>query len=188
MRVRYLVSQIGKGAALCVALFACTPVEEDRVFAPTGVAQDEESVDGLVVGHRLMAAGLFELALDAYVRAAAEQGLTVDVLSAMGSANLRLGRLGQAENQLRAAIRLDETFVPAWNNLGVVLFEQGRFAEAERVFRTAFALDSGASVAIRDNLRAAISKSGDVNYGSQNATNFKLIRRGAGDFVLLSTP
>ena len=62
-------------------------------FAPQGVAEGEKSVDGLIVGHRLMAAGEYELALDAYTRAAVEQGVNVDVLSAIGSANLQLGRL-----------------------------------------------------------------------------------------------
>jgi hypothetical protein len=36
-----------------------------------------------------MAAGEYELALKAYLRAAAEHGLNVDTLSAIGSANLR---------------------------------------------------------------------------------------------------
>ena len=53
--------------------------------------------DGLIVGHRLMEAGQYELALRAYYRAAGEKGLNVDILSALGSANLKLGRLGQAE-------------------------------------------------------------------------------------------
>ena len=44
-----------------------------------------------------MAAGQYELALDAYLRAAARDGFTIDTLSALGTANLRLGRLGQAE-------------------------------------------------------------------------------------------
>ena len=67
----------------------------DGVYAP-GLAGKADT-DGLIVGHRLMAAGEYELALDAYYRAAAQQGLNVDTLSALGSANLRLGRLGQAE-------------------------------------------------------------------------------------------
>ncbi len=68
------------------------------------------AVDGLVVGHRLMDAGEHELALQAYTRAAAEHGLTVDVISALGSANLGLGRLGQAEKLLRRAIKTDPPF------------------------------------------------------------------------------
>ena len=112
----------------------------------------------------------------------------VDVLSAIGSADLKLGRLGQAENMLRRAIEEDETFVPAWNNLGVVLMEQGKVAEASRVFRTAFALDSGQSDAIRENLRLALAKFENQSYDPPNNNEFALVRRGHGQFLLLSTP
>jgi len=155
---------------------------------PPGTPKVTEAVDGLIVGHRLMAAGEYELALQAYYRAAAEHGLTLDVLSALGSANLRLGRLGQAETLLRAAIEEDAEFVPAWNNLGVVLMETGRIAEARRVFRTAFALDSGATEQIRQNLRLAIAKSEKSAYTGENKNNFKLVRRGGGKYLLLSAP
>ncbi|MEO0990713.1 MAG: tetratricopeptide repeat protein [Pseudomonadota bacterium] len=174
------------GAAVIAALAACEPTA-DETFAP-GVDQSENGIDGLIVGHRLMAAGEYELALEAYYRAGNEQGLTVDVMSAIGSANLRLGRLGQAEAALREAIRIDETFVPAWNNLGVTLYEQSKFAEAERIFETAFKLDSGASAAIRDNLALAGEKVKNPGYTPEKDINFGLIRRGAGDYVLLPTP
>ena len=145
----------------------------------------EDAVDGLTVGHRLMAAGEYELALDAYTRAASEQGLNVDVYSALGSANLRLGRLGQAERLLRRAIEEDETFPPAWNNLGVVLMETGRYGEASRVFRTAFALDNGSSDEIRENLRISLARLENPDYTDDNI-NFALVRRGTGEFQLLS--
>lgn len=135
-----------------------------------------------------MAAGEYELALKAYYRAAAEQGLTTDVLSAIGSANLRLGRLGQAETQLRKVIENDDSFVPAWNNLGVVLMERGQPGEARRVFRTAYALDSGQSDEIRENLRLAIAKTENPAYGYTNKNKFELVRRGSGRYLLLSTP
>lgn len=157
----------------------------DSPFAP-GTARGED-VDGLTVGHRLMAAGEYELALRAYYRAAAEQGATVDVLSAIGSADLKLGRLNQAETVLRDAIRKDERFVPAWNNLGVVLMDQGKYAEASRVFRTAYALDNGSSELIRDNLRLALAR---MNATEQDTplpdSTFKLVRRGAGEYRLLT--
>jgi tetratricopeptide (TPR) repeat protein len=159
-------------------------------FAPSRVGRVEEAVDGLIVGHRLMAAGEYELALRAYYRAAGEQGLTADVLSAIGSANLRLGRLGQAERILRQAIAKDERFVPAWNNLGVTLMEAGKVAEARNVFQTAYALDSGNSDEIRDNLRLAIAKVERPSYDPPKEENntFQLVRRGNGRFLLLSTP
>ena len=157
-------------------------------FAPSGHPVNGEAVDGLTVGHRLMAAGEYELALKAYYLAASEQGATVDVLSAIGSANLRLGRLGQAETRLREAIKADETFVPAWNNLGVVLMEQGKAAEAREVFRTAFALDSGRSDEIRENLRAAIAQSENLTYAEPEVPAYSLVRRGEGEYLLLATP
>lgn len=159
----------------------------DGVFAP-GVDRRGEAVDGLTVGHRLMASREYELALQAYYRAAAERGMTVDTLSAIGSAELMLGRLGQAERTLREAIALDGSFPPAWNNLGVVLMELGRVGEAERTFRTAFALDSGNSAEIRDNLARAMAQLEDPGYPAGENNRFALVRRGGGDFLLRPVP
>ncbi len=157
--------------------------------APDGTVVLQDAVDGLLVGDRLMAAGEYELALRAYYRAAAEQGLTVDTMSAIGSANLRLGRLGQAEDLFREAIAEDDSFVPAWNNLGVVLMEQGDYGEARRVFEQAFALDSGRSDSIRDNLRLAIARMENSVYSPENNQQGPgLIRRGGGVYVLFATP
>lgn len=137
-----------------------------------------------------MEAGEYELALKAYYRAAAEQGINSDVLSAIGSANLKLGRLNQAEKVLRRALEEDPSFVPAINNLGVVLMEMGRFGEARGMFQKAYALDSGSSDEIRDNLRLAIARSENAVYDEdvvvQDEPVFNLVRRGEGDYVLLS--
>ncbi len=172
-----------------IVLAACTSGGQnnstDGVFAP-GVA-GPGAVDGLIVGHRLLAAGEYELALKAYNRAAAQQGLNVDTMSAIGSANLNLGRLGQAERWMRRAVEEDPSFPPAWNNLGVILMEKGNIAEASEVFRRAFAADNGNSAEIRDNLRLALANlENPGNNTSQENQNFNLIRRGAGDFVLMS--
>lgn len=135
--------------------------------APPAADGRRAAEDGLMVGHRLMAAGEYELALKAYLRAASEQGINVDVLSAIGSANLKLDRLGQAEQLLRRALELDPTFVPALNNLGVVLMEQGKYGEAKLIFQQAFALDSGQSDAIRENLRLALARLEAPVYGDK---------------------
>lgn len=155
---------------------------------PPGTPRVTEAVDGLLVGHRLMAAGEFELALKEYYRGAAEQGLNADVYSAIGSANLMLGRLGQAEDVLRKAIEVDDRSVPAWNNLGVVLMEKREYGEAKLVFQTAFALDSGNSGEIRENLRLAIAKIENPAYDDVNNNEFELVRRGNGRYLLLQTP
>lgn len=156
----------------------------DPFFAP-GVA-GESDIDGLLVGHRLMAAGEYELALKAYTRAAAQQGLNVDTLSALGSANLRLGRLGQAERLLRRATDLDPNFPAAWNNLGVILMERRKYAEAAEVFRRAFATDNGNSDQIKENLRISLALVEDPFYDDPQNEDVKLVRRGAGDYVILT--
>ncbi|MGF6861971.1 tetratricopeptide (TPR) repeat protein [Rhodobacteraceae bacterium MBR-64] len=155
---------------------------------PSGIDGPEVAVDGLEVGHRLMAAGEYQLALRAYTRAAGQDGATVDVLSAIGSANLRLGRLGQAELYLHRALERDPNFVPALNNLGVVLMERGNYGEASRVFRAAFALDSGQSAQIRENLRVSLAKFENAGYVDPNNNKLSLVRRGNGRYLLLSTP
>lgn len=156
---------------------------------PPGTPQVTEAVDGLLVGHRLMAAGEYELALKAYYRAAAQDGINADVLSAIGSANLKLGRLHQAEQILRRALEMDPTFVPAMNNLGVVLMGEGKYPEARLVLRNAYALDSGQNDGIRENLRLAIAKSENSAYDpEQQSKKYSLVRRGNGRYLLLSTP
>ena len=170
--------------APALALAACSPGlnrSAGGVFAP-GIGRGE-GVDGLIVGHRLMEAGEYELALDAYTRAAADHGLNVDTLSALGSANLRLGRLGQAERLLRRAVEEDDGFAPAWNNLGVILMERGQVAEAAEVFRRAYATDNGNSDQIRDNLRLALERRDNPAYSGPTIVldddfDFTLVRRG----------
>lgn len=176
-------------AAALLALAAC---QSSGDFSPDGLAggavSAAEDVDGLVVGHRLMEAGEYELALRAYYRSIAEQGPSVDALSAIGSANLRLGRLGQAEQILRRAIEFQPDFVPALNNLGVVMVEKRDWGQAAYLFRTAFALDSGRSEEIRQNLRLALANLENSGYTAENNNNFALVRRGNGRFLLLATP
>lgn len=158
-------------------------VRESGTGAPASRAV--QGVDGLQIGHRLMEAGEFELALEAYYAAGVELGLTPDVLSAIGSANLRLGRLGQAETILRRAIDDDERFVPAWNNLAVVLYQQGEIGEAREALKIAFALDSGQSTEIRDNLQLVEEKMASLAPEEPEPADFRLVRRGNGRYLLL---
>lgn len=170
------------------AMAACGPVARPGENRPPPASRSGVGEDGLIVGHRLMEAGEHELALKAYLRAAAEEGITVDVLSALGSANLALGRLGQAEQMLRRALEVDREFVPALNNLGVVLMERDRPGEARLVFQEAFALDSGQSDSIKQNLQLAIAETEGRRYDApeEEAPTLELVRREKGKFVLLS--
>ena len=85
---------------------------------------------------------------------------------------------------MRRAVEADDEFPAAWNNLGVVLMERGKTAEAEQVFRRAYALDNGESDAIRDNLRLALAKSKNPANVAPDNNEYKLVQRGEGDFLL----
>ena len=178
------MKRIGAVLVLATALAGCSEgVSRDNPYAP-GVAKRGDAVDGLVVGHRLMDAGEYELAIDAYGRAALAHGMTADVLAGLGSANLGLGRLGTAERLLRDAIEKDGDVPEIWNNLGVVLMEKGDSSEAAQVFRRAYAFDNGATDSIRDNLRLALAKSEKSDYGVVQEQDYKLVRRGSSDYLI----
>ncbi|MEM8658246.1 MAG: tetratricopeptide repeat protein [Pseudomonadota bacterium] len=168
-------------------LMGCVETEQrlDTIGPVLDTAAFVDGEDGLTIGHRLMDAGEYEVALKAYYTAGAEMGLNADVLSAIGSANLRLGRLGQAERILRRALDEDDRFVPAWNNLGVVLNAKGEFGEAREAFRVAFALDNGASESIRQNLQALDAKLEEVVPDAPPEEDFRLVRQGNGVYLLL---
>jgi tetratricopeptide (TPR) repeat protein len=152
-----------------------------------GVDITQEQQDPMLVGQRLLQAGEFELALRSFYRAAAIEGLSVRVLTSIGTTQLSMGRLGQAEDTLRQAIEADATYVPAWNNLGAVLIELRQWGEAVRVLEAAFALDSGESAEIQQNLRLALENFNTKSYSEPEEPDFNLLRRGAGDYLLMST-
>jgi len=159
----------------------------DSPYAP-GVSKRGEAVDAMIVAHRLVAAGEYELAIEAYSRAAVDQGLTADILAGLGTANLGLGRLVTAEKLLRDALEKDKTSAEVWNNLGVILLEKGETGEAEQVFKRAYALDNGESDSIRDNLRLVLAKSENSIYSEELEQDYKLVRRGSSDYLIRSIP
>ncbi|MGH1578202.1 tetratricopeptide repeat protein [Planktotalea sp.] len=160
---------------------------KESPYAPS-IKRNAEGEDPLVVGHRLTGVGEYELALKSFRRAAADQGLTTEIISAMASANLGLGRLGQAESLLRRATNAEDATPEDWNNLGVVLMERGKTAEATQIFRKAFALDNGRSDSVRENLRIALAKLENTDYGDPQEQDYKLVRRGSSDFLIRKTP
>jgi Flp pilus assembly protein TadD len=181
----------GLAIAVCSAVAACGPAPiatpPDSPYAP-GVDLRKEAVDGVEVGNRLMAASEYELALDAFTRAALDQGMTPEILTGLGTANLGLGRLGQSEKLLRRAVAAAPDWPEAWNNLGVVLMEMGEIAEATQIFRKAYALDNGESDSIRDNLRLALAKSENSAMNEAENEDYKLVRRGSSEFLIRKTP
>ncbi|MDG1085484.1 MAG: hypothetical protein P8P35_15515, partial [Planktotalea sp.] len=92
------------------------------------------------------------------------------------------------ETLLRRATEAEDTTPEDYNNLGVVLMERGKTAEATEVFKRAFALDNGRSDSIRDNLTIALAKLENVDYGKTQEQDYKLVRRGSSDFLIRKTP
>jgi len=183
----YGLRTIFQATAVFALVVSCTETGlPDDPFAP-GVDYGGQAVDQVTVGNRLMAAGQYELALEAFTRAALEQGMTAQILTSLGTANLGLRRVGQAEPLLRRAVKEDPEWPVAWNNLGVYLMETGEYAEASQVFQRAFALDNGESDAIRDNLRLALAKMENPVNNTPQEQEFELERRGDGEFLLRKT-
>ncbi len=173
--------------ALAGVVASCGPQRlselKDTPFAP-GVDPKGTAVDGLEVGSRLLAASEYELAIDAFTRAALEQGMTPEIVLGLGEANLGLGRLGQAEALFRRATAEAPENPRAWNNLGVVKMEQGDVLQAGQLFQRAYALDNGESDSIRENLRLALAKSENPGYVDDEQDAFKLVRRGTGVYLI----
>ena len=182
------MARAGAILVIALALAGCNPGDPSNGPYAPGIAPSGTSVDGLTVGHRMMRAGEHELALEAFTRAASEHGITPDILAALGSANLALGRLGQSEDLLRDAIESEDAVPETWNNLGVVLMERGKTAEASRIFRHAYAIDNGESDAIRDNLRLALAKLENPGYVVGKEQDYKLVRRGSSDYLIRKIP
>jgi Flp pilus assembly protein TadD len=73
----------------------------------------------------------------------------------LGNALRMLGRPDDAAVAYTTALQLDPAYLPAYNNLGLVQFEQGAFAEAEANLRKALELDPTDSQ-VMTNLGVAI--------------------------------
>jgi tetratricopeptide (TPR) repeat protein len=179
------------GLPVLFALAACDPsansLQDNHIglSAPLGTPLGV-SVDGLTVGHRLMAANEYELALDAYTRSISEFGVTSEVLTSIASANMKLGRLGQARQIFYAAVKKDDRNVSAWNNLGVTLIGLQEYAEAREAFKVAFGLDAGKSSEIRDNLLLLDKYNVTTGVEFPREDEFVLVRGGNGVYFLLS--
>ena len=105
-------NSIWAGSTL-LALAACDSAgglrpSEGGVLAPAGRPGSQQSVDGLTVGHRLMAAGQYELALKSYLRAASEQGVNVDVVR-LGRPDRSGHEIGSEDRHLVARLVARET-------------------------------------------------------------------------------
>ena len=181
------------GLAACDESTGGFAASDEQVLAP-GVDVEalnrNEGASSVEVGHRLVAAGEYDLAIKSFNRAALERGtMDAEILSGLGTANLGLGRLGSAEALLKRAIEEEDAQPVDYNNYGVVLMERGRTAEAVEYFKRGFALSNGENTAIRDNLLLALAKSeNSVTTEEEKTSEYKLVRRGNSDYLIRPSP
>ena len=136
-----------------------------------------------------MAAGEYDLALEAFSRAALTHGMSTRMCWPVWAPQIwGLAAWARPKTCCEKHSKLDEESPEIWNNLGVVLIEQGKNAEAEQFFRRAYALDNGESDSIRDNLRLALAKLENSDYGEAQEQDYKVVRRGSGEFVIRKIP
>lgn len=162
---------------------ALTPLEGE--FRASAV-QNDALPDQLTVGHRMMAAGQYELALRAYTRAfgVARPEQTAEILLAVGSANARLGRVWRARRTLESAVTADPRSVTAWNNLGVVQMSLNDPFPALDAFRTADRLARGRNSVVRRNIERAEALLQFDAQPDEMIGEFVLVRQGSGRYRL----
>ncbi|MGE0157965.1 MAG: tetratricopeptide repeat protein [Gemmatimonadales bacterium] len=98
-----------------------------------------------------------EIKLGGYGLALAGGGDDARLRYNMGIAEASLGRLAEAEEAFRAALRLDPRMPEAWVNLGIVLHRQDRVAEAAAAYERALGLDPS-SASAHHNLSIALDE------------------------------
>ncbi|MEL6425925.1 MAG: tetratricopeptide repeat protein [Pseudomonadota bacterium] len=146
----------------------------------------DEAVDPVETGYKLLAVKDYNNALRAFKRAGT-QNVDEAVLVGLGAASHGLGRLGQAEDFLRAAINQNPNSISAWNNLGVVLEDRKRYRAAVNAFRTAFLIPGGDTAVVRQNLFVAQKRIEQIEANEPPFVepDYILERRGHGRYLLV---
>jgi len=79
----------------------------------------------------------------------------------MAASRVHLNRIDEAAAEYREAIRLDPNNIEAYNNLGVILQQQGHLDEAEALFRKALVMHPD-TCELQENLGTVLEAHGDL--------------------------
>ena len=104
---------------------------------------------------QLRAVKLYLDALDYYRAAMAKQASSASLLNKIGSTELMMQRYREAKKSFDQAVKYDRKFADAYNNRGVVFYEEQKFGAAVKDYRRAIAID-GSSASFYSNLGAAL--------------------------------
>lgn len=106
----------------------------------------------LEAGRRLLQLHDWEPALRAFNMSMINDGISEDALVGAAAANFRLGRLKMAHRLLLSAAERYPGSAVVRNNLGAVYYRMGDLANARASFEAAYALKSGMSQQIAQNI------------------------------------
>src|SRR5262249_12408085 len=80
---------------------------------------------------------------------------------------LQQGRVEQAAEQFREAVRIDPAYAKGWVNLGVVQARQGQASDAEQSYREALRLQPGFAEA-HENLSRVLAQQGKAEEAARH--------------------
>ncbi len=155
----------------------------DQTVAPVPISRQSHIAEG----RALLAAREPDLAMKAFLRAIASDGLSVEAVTGAGIAARQQGLLKESRSFLEQAVRLAADSPSAHYNLGVVLFQLNEYHAARDAFRTAFALSSGESELAATNLNRTeeIVALLEQNPELDPTISHDVVRLGGGQFRLV---
>lgn len=136
------------------------------------------------VGQNLLAAREPDLAYDAFLTSIRVDGISAPALVGAGIAQEQLGLLTTAKRYMQQAVETDPNSIPAYNNLGVVLFKLNEYYPARDAFRTAYALSSGRSEIAERNLNRVQAIIVEIEAAGQQdpEVSHRVVRLGTSEF------
>jgi tetratricopeptide (TPR) repeat protein len=118
-------------------------------------APDATAADLEARAEQLRAVKLYLDALDYYRAALAKRPNSASLQNKIGITELMMQRYREAKKSFDQSVKLDRKFADAYNNRGVVLYEERKYGAAIKEYRRAIAID-GNSASFFSNLGAAL--------------------------------
>lgn len=139
----------------------------------------------LAVAIRLLDENQPEMAIDAFSRVIANEGVSAEALVGLGVAYHRTGRQTASVRMFEAGVDFDPNSAEARNNLGVAYYMAEEYVLALSEFERAFAITGGADPTVRFNLGVAeVALASRAEQVEVDDANFDVIQYGHGVFRL----
>ena len=182
------------GAILTLgALGACAssvagpiPDAPEKTKAERAIGREGDTY--LIIGKRLIDAGEYDLAIDAFERSILIEGVSAAAMTGAGIAAEKRGLISMASRYFERARELAPESELANNNLGVVLYRLREYYRARQAFQAAFALSDGRNELALRNLRLTERIIKDIEAGRRYvdpALNMEVRRLGSSEFELI---